>query len=440
MAARLWHAVVAIAKRHKTSQTLFMPSETGVVVIGGGAAGIAATRHLHDAGVDCLLVEARGRLGGRAFTDTTSGYPLDLGCGWLHSADVNPWMEIAQRQGGTIDRAPPPWMRPSPQPGFSLDEQRDFRAASEAFFARVDEAGRGEPDRPASDLLEPGNRWNALIGSVCTYIAGAEPELVSVRDFERYRDTKVNWRVVEGYGAAIAAHAHGVPVALNCEVRRIDRSGARLRIETSRGTIAAAQAIVALPTSIVANEDLFAPALPGKTEAARALPLGLADKLFIALDGAQEFAADSRLYGATDVTETATYHMRPFGRPIVEAYFAGRNAWALEQGGARAFYDFAVGQLTALLGSDFARRLKPLGMHLWGADPFARGSYSYAPPGEADQRGRLAAPVDGRLFFAGEACSPEFFTTAQGAYRTGVDTADAVLASRGHGTLIRPAR
>jgi monoamine oxidase len=408
-----------------------MKSEADVVVIGGGAAGVAAARRLHDAAIDCLLLEARSRLGGRVFTDSRSGYPLDLGAGWLHSANVNPWTGIAAAQGKTIDKTTPPWMRPSPQPGFSVEAQREFRAASTAFFERVDEAARADPNRASSELLEPGNRWNPLIGSVSTFIAGAEPEKVAAGDFERYRDTEQNWRVVEGYGTVIAAHAQGVPVALDCEVTRIDRSGARLRIETPKGTVTAAQAIVALPTTIIAkNENLFVPALPAKTEAARGLPLGLADKVFIALERAEEFAVDSRLYGATDVTETANYHMRPFGRPVIEGYFGGRNAWALEQGGPRAFYDFAVGQLTALLGSDFAPRLKPLGMHLWGADPFALGSYSYAPPGHVDDRAKLAAPVDNRLFFAGEACSTDFFTTAQGAHQTGLAAANAVLSAR----------
>jgi monoamine oxidase len=405
-------------------------SETEVAVIGAGAAGIAAARRLTDAGVDCLLIEARERLGGRAYTETIGGYPLDLGCGWLHSADDNPWTGIAVGQGKTVDKTPPPWMRPTPQPKFSIEEQRDFREASNAFFERVDEAAR-RTDGPASDCLEPGSRWNPLIGALCTYIAGAEPELVSTRDFERYKDTEVNWRVVEGYGALIAAHAQGVPTALGCEVTRIDHSGRRLRIETTKGAIGAGQAIVALPSAIIAqNENLFAPALPTKTDAANGLPLGLADKLFIALDGADEFAPDSRLYGASDRTETATYHMRPFGRPVIEAYFGGRNAHVLEKGGIAAFFDFTAGQLTALLGNDFAKRITPLGMHLWAADRFARGSYSYAPPGHADDRVRLAAPVDGRLFFAGEACSFDYFTTAQGAYRTGVDAAEAVLATR----------
>jgi monoamine oxidase len=122
--------------------------------------------------------------------------------------------------------------------------------------------------------------------------------------------------------------------------------------------------------------------------------------------------------------------MRPFGRPVIEAYFGGRNAWALEKGGERAFFDFAVGQLTGLLGGDFAKRLKPLGIHLWGADPFSLGSYSYAPPGHVADRAKLAAPVDNRLFFAGEACSLDFFTTAQGAYLSGIDAASRILSER----------
>jgi monoamine oxidase len=68
-------------------------------------------------------------------------------------------------------------------------------------------------------------------------------------------------------------------------------------------------------------------------------------------------------------------------------------------------------------------------MHRWGADPFARGSYSYALPGMADCRAALAAPVDGRLFFAGEACSRGDFSTAHGGWNTGVSAAEQVIAA-----------
>ena len=185
-----------------------------------------------------------------------------------------------------------------------------------------------------------------------------------------------------------------------------------------------------LPTSVLADaEQLFAPALPDKIEAARGLPLGLADKLFLSLEGAEEFDKDSRLFGATDQSATATYHMRPFGRPLIEAYFGGRLAADLEAGGASAFFEFAVSELTRQLGNEFAGRVKPIHVHRWGADPFARGSYSYALPGKADCRATLAAPVDGRLFFAGEACSHGDFSTAHGGWITGVIAADQAISA-----------
>jgi monoamine oxidase len=407
-------------------------NDTEVAIIGGGAAGIGAARRLHDAGVRCLVIEARARLGGRAWTSREhNGYALDLGCGWLHSAERNPWIKIAERQGHTIDRTPPPWMRLSLGNGFPPDEQRAFIAAQGAFYDRLDQAGEAEPDRPASALLEPNGRWNNLIGAVSTYVTGAEPDQVSIIDFARYEDDGVNWRVVEGLGTAIAAHAADVPTVLDCAVDCIDHSGTRLAIETARGTITADCAIITVPSPLLAQEAVrFRPALPGKTEAAAGLPLGLADKLFLSLAQPEEFPPDSRLFGRTDRTATATYHMRPFGRPLIECYFGGRNAADLERGGQAAFFDFVITELTGLLGSTFARRVAPVGLHCWRSDPFARGSYSFALPGKADGRAVLAAPVDERLFFAGEACSRHDFSTAHGALLTGLAAADAVIAAR----------
>ena len=103
------------------------------------------------------------------------------------------------------------------------------------------------------------------------------------------------------------------------------------------------------------HPDLWGP-LPEKTEAARGLPLGLADKLFLSLSDAEEFNKESRLFGRTDRSGTGVYHFRPFGRPQIEAYFGGRLAAELEAGGDDAFVDFAVSELVGLLGSDFARR------------------------------------------------------------------------------------
>jgi monoamine oxidase len=407
-------------------------SDTEVVIVGGGAAGIAAGRRLADAHIDCLLVEARQRLGGRAWTvDDGTGFPIDLGCGWLHSADRNPWQDIAQAQGRSIDGTPPPWTRRSAPIGFPLVEQAAFLDALHKFRERLDSLPEWEPDVASATFLEPLGRWNHLIGAISTYASGAELDRVSARDFNRYDDSGVNRRIVEGYGAAIAAHAAGLPVVLGCPVRLIDRGGRRLRVDTADGPITADAAIVTLPSNLIAEEQLrFTPALPEKTAAAASLPLGLADKLFLSLSDAQEFDKDSRVFGRTDRTRTGAYHFRPFGRPQIEAYFGGPLAAELEAGGERAFLDFAVAELVDLLGSDFARRVKPMRLHPWGADPFAHGSYSYAVPGKAECRTALATPVDDRLFFAGEACSRGDYSTAHGAYLTGVAAADQAIAAR----------
>ena len=405
--------------------------DTQVAVIGGGAAGVAAGRRLRAAGIECLVIEARSRLGGRAWTVNAQGFALDLGCGWLHSADRNPWVQVAEEQGHTVDRTPPPWMRPALTTGFSLEEQISYRNALEAFHDRISAAAKNEPDTAASALLEPGCRWNNLINGVNTYISGAETDRVSVRDFDNYDDSGINWRVIEGYGSTIAGAGVDLSIVLDNPVRRIDHSGKRLKIETAKGVISADQVIVTLPSTVIAeSENLFAPALPEKTQAAENLPLGLADKLFMSLDSAEEFEKDSRLWGDNDRTGTATYHLRPFGRPLIEAYFGGRHAAELEAAGEGAFFDFAVSELVALFGSDFARRIKPVQIHPWGADPFARGSYSYAKPGKVDCRAILAAPVNDRLFFAGEACSRNDFSTAHGGWLTGVAAADEVIAVR----------
>jgi monoamine oxidase len=415
-------------------EAVMASSDVEAVIVGGGAAGIAAARRLHDAAVSCLLIEARPRLGGRAFTIIdTAGFALDLGCGWLHSADRNPWAGIAAEQGASIDKSLAPWMRSGPAIGFPPSQREAFGAALDRFYARLEKLAQGEADVPAAQAFEPGCRWNGLINALSTYISGAEWDRVSAKDFDRYADTGINWRIVEGLGTVVRRYGADLPTKLDCRVLGIDHGGRRLRVETTRGAIAADQVIVAVPTTLIAAGQIsFTPALPEKVAAAAGLPLGLDDKLFMSLDGAAEFEKDTRVFGHTDRAATAAYHLRPFGRPLIEAFFGGQCATELEAKGERAFFDFAVAELVGVFGGDFARRIKPVHIHCWGLDPFSRGSYSYALPGFADCRATLAAPVEDRLFFAGEACSTHDYSTVHGAWRTGVAAADQVIAARGN--------
>jgi monoamine oxidase len=410
-----------------------LPSEIDIAIIGAGAAGLGAARALQNSHLSTLVLEARDRVGGRGHTIMTApGIAFDAGCGWLHSADKNSFVTIAEQLNFEIDKTRPPWREQSFDTGFPLPERLDFIKALDAFYDRAEVAAKDlkNSDAAASDYLEPGNRWNPMIDALSTYINGCELDSVSIQDMDAYEDTEINWRIRRGYGALMVAYGADLPLALNTQVTLIDHSGKRVRIETSRGTLSAGKVIVTVPTNLIAEEALrFHPALPAKVAAARGLPLGLADKVMLALDEPEALPKDGNLRGATMRTTMGSFHLRPFGQACIEGYFGGRFAQTLEDAGDGALAAEAIDEIVALLGSDFRRKLKPLAESRWAHDPFARGSYSHALPGHAGMRAVLAAPVDGRLFFAGEATSPNFFSTAHGARDSGERAAAEVLAS-----------
>ncbi|MGB3867036.1 MAG: NAD(P)/FAD-dependent oxidoreductase [Xanthobacteraceae bacterium] len=409
-----------------------LPSDIDVAIIGGGAAGLGAAHALMEAGRSVLVLEARGRLGGRACTVLpVPDVVFDVGCGWLHSADRNSFVAIAGRLGFEIDKNRPPWREQAAHPAFPPEQRADFLAALDAFYERAEDASDAPQDSVASEWLEPGNRWNPTIDAISTYINGCELDSVSVYDMDAYEDTEINWRVRRGYGALIAAYGAPCPVALDTVVTLIDHSGKRLRIETSRGTLTAAKAVVTVPTDLIADEAIcFTPALPAKVGAACGLPLGLADKVMLRLDQPEALPVDGSLRAATMRCGMGTYHTRPFGQPCIEGFFGGRFARELEDAGEGALAAQSIDEIVAILGSSFRRRLTPLAASRWAHDPFARGSYSHAMPGCADCRAVLAAPVDNRLFFAGEATSLNFFSTAHGARDSGERAARELLRGR----------
>ena len=406
-----------------------LPSSVDIAIIGAGAAGLGAAHALEKSGLSILVLEARDRVGGRAHTIMAAAdITFDLGCGWLHSADKNSFVGIAEQLNFEIDKTRPPWREQSFGTGFPLKEREDFIAALDDFYERAEQAAKRGGDSAASEYLENGNRWNPMIDAISTYINGSELDRVSVQDMKAYEDTEVNWRVRRGYGALMTAYAAPCPIAFDCDVARIDHSGTRIRLETSRGALSAGKVIITVPTNLIADEAIrFHPALPAKVDAARGLPLGLADKVMLALDEPDALPKDGSLRGATMRAAMGSYHLRPFGQPCIEGFFGGSFARELEHAGDGAFAAQSIDEIVALLGSDYRKKLKPLAESRWAQDPFARGSYSHALPGHAGARAILAAPVDGRLFFAGEATSPNFFSTAHGARDSGQRAAGEVI-------------
>jgi monoamine oxidase len=147
---------------------------------------------------------------------------------------------------------------------------------------------------------------------VSSYVNGVELNQVSVQDSNRYADSGVNWRVAEGYGSVIAAQAIGLPIRLNCPVMLIDHRGKRLSIETALGTVMADAVIVTVPTPLIAAQGIrFRPELTDKVDAASVLPLGLADKLVMAVEAPELLPVDGHLIGNSNRTATGSYHLRP---------------------------------------------------------------------------------------------------------------------------------
>ncbi len=84
------------------SQENFMPQENNsrhakVIVIGAGISGLAAARTLADKNISVMILEARNRIGGRMWTDSSLGVPLDLGASWIHGVNGNPITELAKK-------------------------------------------------------------------------------------------------------------------------------------------------------------------------------------------------------------------------------------------------------------------------------------------------------------------------------------------------------
>ena len=409
--------------------------EVDVAIIGAGAAGIAAARHLLGRSrLSVLVLEAGSRIGGRAHTVRVPGteIPIDLGCAWLHGARTNAWTRIAGEHGFEVDRMPAPWNRDDDMLRLTPDEHQRYSEAADAFYERVSARHDAGPDCAMGDLIEPTDRWHPLLDAISTYVSGAELDRVSCRDHDEYQPGDgPDWRVVAGYGTLISAYGADLPVVLDAAATSIDHTDRRVvRVDTERGRVCAKAVVVTASTSVLAAELIrFRPALPDKIAAAAKLPLGVANKIYLGLDGVDIIAPETYKIGSILTARTGAYHLRPFGRPVIECFYGGELARDLEAGGEAAFADHATGELVELFGSGIKAHLSPIRSTAWAGAPYIGGSYSYAVPGASDCRAVLARAVDDRLFFAGEACSPHKNTTAHGAYESGIAAAQAVLAA-----------
>ena len=132
-----------------------LPSSVDVAIIGAGAAGLGAANALKNSGLSVLVLEARDRVGGRAHTIMASpDVTFDVGCGWLHSADQNSFVKIAEQLNFEINKTLPPWRERAYGKAFPQDDRDDFIRALDAFYDRAEQAAQ-EAERSGRDSSPP---------------------------------------------------------------------------------------------------------------------------------------------------------------------------------------------------------------------------------------------------------------------------------------------
>lgn len=403
-----------------------------IAIIGAGAAGLSAAKRARELGLTCVLLEASHRIGGRAYTEEVMpGVPFDLGCHWMHSASLNPFVPIADRLGIAYERLVG-WPRRMYVDGVWTESENlgAWDAYAEQAEHDIQAAVREGRDVSIAEATDRESPWATFFDYFTSLGASVDADQVAATDMADYNDTGENWPVKDGYGTLVARWAADVPVTLNAKVERIQWGGPGVRVVTAKGTIEAAAAVVAVGNGVLGHGDIrFDPPLPAwKRDAIDAVPLGDHNRICVVFD--------KDVFGKTvrGITvklgddEPMSFQVMPFGFPLAIGVTGGRFADWLERAGQAASTDHALERLKAAFGNDIARHVVKSSVTAWRGDPWTHGAYSAQQPGTGRRRADLARPIDGRLFFAGEATSTRFFSTCHGAYLTGIAAAEDAAA------------
>jgi monoamine oxidase len=411
--------------------------DTEVAIIGAGAAGLAAAQELASAHTDFILLEARDRIGGRAFTETGLGVPYDAGAVYIHWAETNPWRGIASSlgfatvsdQGGTFQSFDHGARIPD-------SDRRRRRATYDTLSQQVDADPDSVPDVSLVDRTLPsGPEVAAAAGIMARMTLGEEPERVSALDYARLWSGD-DLMVPQGYGTLVGRFGQSFHAQLNSPVSAIDWGGNGVRIETPNGSLSAHCAIITVPIGVLAADMIrFRPILPDQTrDGINGLGMGALTKIAMRFDG-ERFG----IHPATDLFESEgeraifDFECWPFGRDLVVTYVGGDHARDIVRRGEREAIAIALETFASIVGNTAGQHFVSGKLHAWSEDPYSQGAYSHALPGRAKARSSLATPVAERLYFAGEATGGRDFggaMTVGGAYLSGRDAARTILRAK----------
>lgn len=424
-------AAAASAGMGRAPRTL---ADVDVAIVGGGAAGLAAARTLIDAGRSVVVLEAKDRIGGRAYTDADYfGVPFDVGCAWIHASDRNPFTPMAEQWGWTTvpheyDLEHIVWGRRRASDA-EVSEMHEAEGAIADLIVEqgeardVDSMGFLEVDTPAEE---------AAVTNLGPMDMGVDLDELSAADYTNSADLEPNLLTREGFGALVARYGEGLPVHLETAVREIRTDGPGVVLETDRGTLNARVAIVTVSTGVLGARSIrFTPELPdAKLDAIDRTPMGMLAKIPLWIPGDRLGVAPFEDLLIERAGRQDVYFLAwPFETPLMVGLVGGDFGWELTAAGEPAAIDFATEALVRAFGSDVRNRVERGMLTQWGADPHTRGAYAASFPGFYSDRHVLAEPVADRVFFAGEALAGEFIQTCAGAYLSGQATATAVLAA-----------
>jgi len=409
-----------------------LPREADIVVIGAGAAGIAAARRVMAANRKVIVVEAAGQIGGRCLTDiSTFEMPFDRGARWMHNPDTNPMIRLARNAGLDISAAPLGQKIRIGRRNARAGETEEFLAALVRANRTIDEASRGRTDVSSASMLPKDlGDWAGTVEFVLGANAtGKDLKDISAIDKSRAQERNAAIACRQGLGTLIAKLGEQVPVALSTPANRIAWSNRDVMVETPSGKIAARAAVITVSSNVLTAGNIkFTPDLPKRQlDAAAKLSLGSYDHIALQLPGNPlGLARDDIIIEQSNSTRTALLFANMGSSSLCSIDVAGSFGRDLSAQGEPAMVAFAVEWLVKLFGSEIASAVKKSSATRWNAAPFALGAMSAAVPGGQPSRKVLTEPI-GCMFLAGEATHETLWGTVDGAWESGERAAEAAL-------------
>jgi monoamine oxidase len=421
------------APRPPQTQEIPRSGWVDAVIVGAGAAGIAAARRLAAFNKRFVLLEAAEDVGGRCITDTkTFGVPYDRGAHWMYAADVNPLVKLGLQAGLNVYTVPPGQRMRIGRRYAREGEMEDFLAGLVRANTAITDAARKSDVACAQVLPKDLGDWRSTIEFVLgPYNCGKDLSELSTVDLARSveRDNSAFCR--QGFGAVLAKVATGLPLLTGSPVKTIEWwSRQRLEVDAAKGNFRTNAIIVTLSTNaILAGKVKFAPELPKRhLDALSKLRLGSRDHITLELPGNPlGLRADELVYEKSDSRQTAAILGNMSGTTLCTVDVGGSFGRELSAKGEAAMIDFALNWLGSLYGADMKNQVKRRHATRWNSEPWVLGASSAAAPGAQSARKILTEPLSGRIFLAGEATHETLWGTVAGAWESGERAAEAVL-------------